>query len=425
MTTAKFCRPLPTEMFYYARSDTHYLLYIFDNMRNELLERSNSEIPDENRIEIVLQKSKEVSLLRYERPVYNTESGRGPGGWYPLLVKTPALLSNEQFAVFRAVHEWRDRIARLDDDSTTFVMPQHVLFSVAKLMPADMVALLGVVHPISHSVKSRAGELLEVIKTAKAEGARGPNMIDVLHPERSKRSSPVISKPEAAIEVNTTLSVVDQGELRSGNSAFWGSAFGSSIWDTPTATPSNENLRLAVPLPAFSTEAFTTGPVPETKATEQFIPVTVAPKREEEAFTIKRGAKRTSEAVSEAEDSDDEEDEDAAAEKRAKKAERKAARKADKRAKKAAKKATSSEEQGGDDVIKTEEVDVDVEMEDKTPFDYSKAESVMNAKRSDMGGKGDKKKKAPLDPYKKSIDAPGGMRRSQTERAGRSHTFRN
>ena len=108
-------------MFFYARADTHFLLYIYDHMRNELIDKTNPEIPEENRIELVLQKSKETSLLRYERTIYNAESGRGPGGWYSLLVKTPALLSNEQFAVFRAVHEWRDQIARADDDSPSFV----------------------------------------------------------------------------------------------------------------------------------------------------------------------------------------------------------------------------------------------------------------------------------------------------------------
>ena len=30
-------RPLPTEMFRYAREDTHYLLYIYDRLRNELV----------------------------------------------------------------------------------------------------------------------------------------------------------------------------------------------------------------------------------------------------------------------------------------------------------------------------------------------------------------------------------------------------
>jgi len=165
-------------MFFYARADTHFLLYIYDQMRNELIDKTNPEIPEDNRMEIVLQKSKETSLLRYERTIYNAESGRGPGGWYSLLVKTPALLNNEQFAVFRAVHGWRDSIARADDDSPTFVMPQHVIFSIAKLMPTDMVALLSIAHPVSHGVKSRTGELLALIKSAKARGKSGPSMID-------------------------------------------------------------------------------------------------------------------------------------------------------------------------------------------------------------------------------------------------------
>lgn len=36
-------RPLPEEMMQYAREDTHYLLYIFDQMRNELLEKANGQ----------------------------------------------------------------------------------------------------------------------------------------------------------------------------------------------------------------------------------------------------------------------------------------------------------------------------------------------------------------------------------------------
>ena len=34
-----FCRPLPDEFVRYARTDTHYLLYIYDRMKNDLLER--------------------------------------------------------------------------------------------------------------------------------------------------------------------------------------------------------------------------------------------------------------------------------------------------------------------------------------------------------------------------------------------------
>jgi len=425
-------RPIPEEMFFYARADTHFLLYIYDNTRNELIDRTKTDSPEENRIENVLQKSKETSLQRYEKQVYNEDSGKGPGGWYTLLMKTPSLFNNEQFAVFRAVHAWRDQIARTDDDSTGFVMPNHVIFSLAKLLPNDMIALLGIAHPISHSVKSRAGELLALIKSARASGATGPSMMDVLRPDSvgavAKANIPSVAAKNT-IPTNTLVAVVDEDQLRSDESSFWGGAFGSSIWDAPAAK--SDEMRLAVPLPALSSEIFATPPSlnqagsgaltdrsrPQATPSQ---PATPTPKAEgEEAFTLKKLArggrgKRKSEAISSASppsgeydislyEDGDEKIEETQEVKQAisKKAEEKAARKAAKRAKKAAAKTAEGDEE---------------------TFDYSKAESVMHAKK-EGGGKKSKKEK-PFDPYKKSEDAPKGMRRLQTEKPGKSHTFK-
>ncbi|KAH9215052.1 ribonuclease H-like domain-containing protein [Leptodontidium sp. 2 PMI_412] len=425
-------RPLPEEMFFYARADTHFLLYIFDNMRNELIDRSNPEIPDENRIETTLQKSKETSLQRYERQVYNVESGKGPGGWYTQLLKTPSLLDKEQFAVFRAVHEWRDKIARIDDDSPAYVMAQHTVLSIAKNLPMDMVALLRLAHPVSHGVKSRAGELLDIIKQARTQGKDGPSMMDILRPEtagveastRTKAPSPA-SGPVATPK--TLVAVMDEGDLRSNNSTFWGGAFGSSVWDAPNTTQTkNDNLRLAVPLPPLSSEIFGTpqGFAEQAEvAKETPLPPSPPPRQEtktDEPFILKRGSKRKSEIISDAEEGnrnsefdislDVEEDSKAAA---------KLQRRAEKKAKKAAKKAAEAEEGAA------AEMDVDEDEgddDDNEVFDYSKAESVLHGKKD--GEKGGKRKNQPFDPYVKSMDAPKGMRRLQTERAGKSHTFK-
>ncbi|KAE9369509.1 hypothetical protein N431DRAFT_546954 [Stipitochalara longipes BDJ] len=432
-------RPLPGEMFFYARADTHFLLYIYDHMRNELLEMTNPDIPEENRIEIVLQKSKETSLLRYERVIYNAESGRGPGGWYSLLVKSPALFNNEQFEVFRAIHEWRDSIARADDDSPSFVMPQHVLFSLAKLMPLDMVAFLGIAHPVSHGVKSRAGELLALIKSAKSRGKNGPSMIDVLRPD-SLSTVAKINLPAVAANTapKTLVAEFDDTELRSENSTFWGGAFGSSLWDGPTLTHS-ETLRLAVPLPALSSEIFASSNGLADRSVTREAPSepaesTISKKTEDEAFVIKRGAKRKSDAISDQEESQEESSERADKPQGARiavedievarigreKAAQKAARKAEKRAKKAAKKAVAA---GAGAVNGEDNAEDAAEVDDEEPFDYSKADSVLHGKRHD-GEKGGKKKQKPFDPYQKSEDAPKGMRRLQTEKPGKSHTFK-
>ncbi|KAG9237851.1 ribonuclease H-like domain-containing protein [Amylocarpus encephaloides] len=422
-------RPLPEEMFYYARADTHYLLYIFDKMRNELVDLT---LPGENPIEQVLQKSKEISLLRYDRQIYNAESGRGPGGWYAVLIKTPALFNNEQFAIFRAVHAWRDRIARIDDDSTHFVMPNHVITSIAKLMPMDMVALLKIAHPVSYGVKSRTGELIEIVKAAKAQGKQGPSMIDALRLDSvdavAKANIPALATKQAPVE--HVVAIVDERELRSENSTFWGGAFGSSIWDG-TATPGkSQDIRLAVPLPRLSSEIFADRTTPAASITvptfKSAPPVPVSTAEKEEPFILKRGAKRQRKEIGDPEDEgdgkydispndlEDQVEDENGMTKRQTKAQRKAEKKAIKEAKLAAANSSTGVEEEDED-------------EDEEPFDYSKAESVLHSKRrtdDQGGGKGKKQKQKPFDPYAKSADAPKGKRRAQTERAGKSHTFK-
>ena len=411
-------------MFFYARADTHFLLYIYDNLRNELIDRTKSDVPEENRVEQVLQKSKETSLLRYERQTYNKESGKGPGGWYSLLFKTPALFNNEQFAVYRAVHEWRDKIARSDDDSTAFVMQNHVIMSIAKLMPMDMFALLGAAHPISYNVKSRSAELLDVIRSARSRGTNGPSMMEVLRPDTvgaiAKANIPSVAAQNAS---QPLVAIMDDDQLRSDNSAFWGDAFGSSIWDSPAPVKSDDGLRLAVPLPQLSSEIFapSNGLADRSKlASEAPVQMSQAsnqPRNDDEAFVIKRGAGRRNDDTSteasnihtdEYELSLNEEDEQAC-EKPARKSLQKAEKKLEKARRKLAE-AAAKEDNSAD-------------VDDEEPFDYSKADSVLHRKRNNEEQGGSSRKK-PFDPYSKSADAAKGMRRLQTERGGKSHTFK-
>ena len=406
-------------MFYYARADTHYLLYIYDNMRNELIDMTNSDVPDENSIEIVVQKSKETSLIRYEKQVYNSENGKGPGGWFSLLYKTPSLFNNEQFAVFKAVHEWRDKIARMDDESTGFVMPNHVIFTVAKIIPMDMIALLGLLHPISHSVKSRSGDLLKVIQDAKAQGKDGPSMASVFN---TKYAS-ALSKTTIPVATKTLLTaVVNETELVSEQSSFWGGAFGSSLWETPSVD-TNETLRLAVPLPQLSSEIFatpeTTGLADRSRSKPADV---VSPSPEphipEEPFVVKRGGKRKSEAISDDDtdlhttgdfDTSVNEADEMSLEPESERTKRQ----------KNIKKAGKKERKRQKNLAKNQST-----AEAEAPFDYSKAESVLSGKNKG-GDRGPKKQKKPFDPYSKSENAEGGMRRLQTERPGKSHTFKN
>ena len=426
-------RPIPEEMFFYARADTHYLLYIYDHVRNELADKSNPRVPEENRIEQVLRKSKETSLFRYDPQVYDLENGRGPGGWFGTLTRTPVLFSNEQFAVFRAVHAWRDKIARLDDDSTNFVMPNHIVLSLSKLMPTNMQAMLSIIHPISHNVKSRTGELLDVIKAAKEAGKDGPSMMDVLKPDSVGAIANANARAARAVATRqlpaTTLSAVIDGGLRSEKSTFWGGAFGSSTWDEPsTLTKPGSEIKLAIPLPQLSADAFSEN-LPMKEAAEEITvaePVAESEPVEEETFTIKQGKKRKAEE-SEQEDQarvDAHGDYDISLNEEAEeKARAKAARRAEKKAAKLAKRMAAGEVPTKK--VSKREVAEEEEEEEEEPFDYSKAESVLNKKKVLPHRKDKRQKKdEPFNPYQKSADAPKGMRRLQTERPGKSFTFK-
>lgn len=159
-------RPLRDEMMQYARADTHFLLYIYDNLRNALLDRAGG-LPE--LVQAVLERSQETALRVYKPEVYDSENGNGTGGWNTLAEKWGRALSGVQLAVFRAVHAWRDALARAEDESTRYVLPNHYLFQLAERPPADMSALLSVFRPVPPLVQAKASGLLEVIRAAVKE----------------------------------------------------------------------------------------------------------------------------------------------------------------------------------------------------------------------------------------------------------------
>ncbi|KAL3466664.1 ribonuclease H-like domain-containing protein [Aspergillus heterothallicus] len=404
-------RPLPSGMFDYARSDTHYLLYIYDNIRNELLENST---PEENYVDYVQEKSKTEALQRYERPVYDAVTGQGAGGWYDLMVRNPAVFSKEQFAVFRAVHEWRDQVAREEDEGVQCVFPKHVLFRVAQVMPLDLGTLFRTLSPMTPITKERAPVLLEIIKNAKAEGATGPEWHDIYVKPTKTPHGPNQPTPPSATQ-DTYFPTASRYEV----SQFWGDVLD---FQTPPLSPleyavvaSAEALRLSLPLP----------PLPRTvsevreKIVAQQSPSPAplpTPKNEEEedknkVFTVKelggprkrKAAQQPAQVENEYSSSSDELNHDQIPLEVDSPPTKKQRRK-EKRDKKKKEKQAQSRPQ-----------------DDTTPFDYEQADSVLNANPQPASGLPTKRA---FNPYAKALQAPSGVRKEKREIAGRSHTFR-
>jgi exosome complex exonuclease RRP6 len=395
-------RPLPSAMFDYARSDTHFLLYVYDNLRNELIAASE---PNNSLIDYVLERSKNEALQRYERPFYDAEKGQGPGGWYDLLSRNSGMLSKEQFAVFKAVHKWRDEVAREVDEGWQCVFPKHMLFKISQFMPLDMGHLLRTLSPVTPLTKDRADSLLETIKEAKAAGAEGPEWRDMAPPPKY---APAMSMDVEDVNFPTAE--------RYETSQFWGTILDAQEKPAPLSyslTASAEALRLSLPLPPMPS---TVSEVRETLATAAPQKPSAAPKPapaaapsakeedEKKIFTVKelggpRKRKVTPVETSDqgaltADGLDDTSNDSSSVEK-----ERKKLRK-EKKAKKAAKAGKS----------------------DVTPFDYGAADSVLHAPSASTPGV--KAPKKQFNPYAKALEAPSGVRNKKKEIAGKSVTFR-
>lgn len=125
-------RPLPAEMLKYAREDTHYLLYIYDCMRKELLETGAKQSPSNpsNLLMLAKHKSNAICLKTYEKHIVKDFN------YHMILQRNEAHNSQAQASVLKALLKYRDFVARVNDESAHFVMPNHVMFSLSKHMPA-------------------------------------------------------------------------------------------------------------------------------------------------------------------------------------------------------------------------------------------------------------------------------------------------
>ncbi|KAF8720280.1 hypothetical protein HU200_023908 [Digitaria exilis] len=121
-------RPLPDEMIKYAREDTHYLLYIYDLMKQRLQREST---PENDLLLEVYKRSNEICLQFYEKELLTDTS------YLHIYGLQEHELNAKQLAVVAALHEWRDRIARQEDESTGYVLPNKALIEIAKQMPTD------------------------------------------------------------------------------------------------------------------------------------------------------------------------------------------------------------------------------------------------------------------------------------------------
>jgi len=397
-------------MFYYARSDTHFLLYVYDLVRNELVERSKAAPSSENKLEWVLQRSKETSLTRFEAGPYD-ETGQGRGGWFNQLSRMGHTnLNNEQFAVYKAVHQWRDQLAREADESPSYLMPQQTLMDIAKTLPSEPKGVYQLYHNIAPPVRASIGNLLAVIAKAKAGALGGPTLKDFFQAYySSKADGPKPQSPSQA-EAETA----DVKEVRSGVSQLWGSISMSSIYDADGSTTTAGRVE-GQPIPIRREPPKHAGGNPPSVPADIAKPV----ENEEVSPPTKPGSDSEAEAAASTPQTADSGKEDAdeeftlRAHKKDKKKRRQDRKKEKRQAREAVAAAVSAEGEENDFMA------LDADGGNEEVFDYGTAPSVLHSKRGKDGGGG-------FNPYtsKTTAEGPKGERRRHGEKAGKSATFK-
>ncbi|CAI6760577.1 ALI_HP2_G0048290.mRNA.1.CDS.1 [Saccharomyces cerevisiae] len=157
-------RPLSKPMTAYARADTHFLLNIYDQLRNKLIES--------NKLAGVLYESRNVAKRRFEyskyRPltpsseVYSPIEKESP--WKILMYQYN--IPPEREVLVRELYQWRDLIARRDDESPRFVMPNQLLAALVAYTPTDVIGVVSLTNGVTEHVRQNAKLLANLIRDA-------------------------------------------------------------------------------------------------------------------------------------------------------------------------------------------------------------------------------------------------------------------
>ncbi|GAK67481.1 exosome complex exonuclease rrp6 [Moesziomyces antarcticus] len=238
-------RPLPKEMLYYARSDTHTLLYIYDNLRHELMEAGGVDA-----IRDVFTRSKEVAMATYAKEEWDAD-GETREGWRSVWRKwggEAALGTEERKEVrqmkreerlVRALHRWRDGVAREQDESPRYILGANNLMMLAARAPTKVEGVLACVPPNAVQLKKRAPELAQLI-AEEVEAWQKDH--DEKSEERRMKIAASLEKDDDEMDLGeavarTAPDEVDQpGAVISAisNAARTQDQLNTGVWDTPS-----------------------------------------------------------------------------------------------------------------------------------------------------------------------------------------------
>jgi ribonuclease D len=146
-------RPLTEDHLKYARIDTHYLLEIYDKLKEMLIARATClKLTPFELVKDVFIRSKEICMKIYEKPDLT---------W--IGINGTELLDCKQKKVLQGLAKWRDLVARNEDESPAFIVSGRKLLNIAVEVPDNLKSLGKIIQNISF-INRYGSEVLKVIQ---------------------------------------------------------------------------------------------------------------------------------------------------------------------------------------------------------------------------------------------------------------------
>ncbi|CAE6442662.1 unnamed protein product [Rhizoctonia solani] len=342
-------RPLPEEMLHYARADTHFLLHIYDQLRNALLEHSDTNpplpptptngTPPPNTspptpspypwaIVRVLARSAGTAskpympetpdpaglAKRWDLQLGGTRSRSSSPSGSP----TPIRPVEQKAAVFEAVFWWRDKVARAEDESPVYVLANTALFQIAMHAPMTLAALYKAVPRLSAPARNHTEELVEAVLQGVARSKKevanweqhveDENKRDELN---KRKKTEILQPPSQDLPTPAPVQTVDlwnqlQTAAATTRVARTSSLFGSAMTTTVPVMPRTRAAQSALFGPSALRQSVTSNPFEELRqrihgsisdAPKIPVPVPVEPEPESEIEVINEPAPEPSQPV--------------------------------------------------------------------------------------------------------------------------------
>ncbi|CAL8069028.1 unnamed protein product [Calicophoron daubneyi] len=182
-------RPLTPELVEYARKDTHYLLHIASILCQELQDR--------DLLLAVLEQCRQLCLKIYTKPVFN------PLGFLDLYKQSAGIsFTHRQLYALEHLYALRDSIARREDESIHYVLPNHMLKVIAEVLPRETSGLFACCNPIPPLVRKYVYDLHKIVLDARNKPVSElPLASDLLGTESAQNGS----VPLSGLEMPNTM----------------------------------------------------------------------------------------------------------------------------------------------------------------------------------------------------------------------------